>query len=598
MKKVVIAAGLVGLLGGVCPYTLAAPAAPSSSLTPATIEELKEEKLKRLAKRDPRSQDLLPKVETKLTAIESQDPALFKRLRSMVDQIVMAGGSLGDVRTRADVDVLEAIAKEHKTPGTEELAPLQVRYKKVCEQFDDMALTKDLDRAFKVHDKFVRYTSLGLWDKDKIASELDRLEELIANAPDIAYGSSELLSTYKNRKLAAVNKLVYMGVFPHEEMYLTNDRRSEALVESTGGAVAMETVDYVIQGADGKLIDFTECCSPNIGLPFAPPLSLWAKGKILLGRVPAITLRLADSTVPSAYTVKDVVEGKLDEYLKKNLAALGGAKLPILIGFLTDFDRDAAANSFGEDGTTPYYVYMDAKLKDLSGEKLKDELKKRFDKGVFANAKTVSPDLSNKYGDPQIPDGPERVRDAWKRVRKIVSESGDTLSFYSSAGSFFGNKNAMKLTGNTSVGNQVWNKLEYYWPGDGVLDWVGINAIGSEPAADPKGPNLLESISPFMQETRTTSWQSVPVMLRGLAPSSSRSPLNEAPWISTVFQKVIPTTFPNISIVFLNIPENLTLWTGEGMSAYRTNVASNKFYKWPLRFKTMSSAANTTQAAP
>ncbi len=599
MRKLVFAASLVTLLAVSLSSANSAPPA-TTSLGPASVEELREDKLKRLFKRDPRAQDLMPKIEAKLSAMakESPDAPLYQRLRFTVNEIVMAGGSLGDVRTRADVDVLEAITRDHKEPTSAELAPLQERYKKICDQFDDMVLTKDLDRAFKVHDKLVKYTSLGLWDKDKISSELERIEGLIGNAPDIAYGSSELLSTYKNRKLAAVPKLVYVGSFPREENYLTNDRRSEAVIESTGGSVALETADFVIQDSNGRLVDFTESCNPLRGIPFSPPLSLWMKGKILVGRVPAVSFRLADKSIPSAFKVQDVIDGKLDDYLKKNLGAVGSVKLPMLIGFLSEFDRDAAANSFGEDGKTPYYVYMDPKLKDFAPEKLGDELKKRIDKGVFANAKTVSADLSNKYGDAQIPDGPERVRDAWKHFKKILSESGDTLSFYSTAGAFYGNKSAAKLTGSLAAGNQVWNKMEYYWPGESVFDWIGINAIGTDPAADTKGPNLMESISPFMQDVRSTSWQATPVMLRGLAPSEERSPLTEASWITTVFQKIIPATFPNINMVFVNIPDNLTLWTGEGMSAYRTNVASNKFYKWPLRFKTLPSAPAAQQAGP
>ncbi|MBY0545761.1 MAG: hypothetical protein K2W95_00580 [Candidatus Obscuribacterales bacterium] len=599
MRKLVVATGvLMAIASAVCTASYSAPLAPAAP-APASVEELRAEKVKRLIKRDARAQDLMPKVEAKLAALAKESPnsPLLARLKAAVDAIVMSAGTMSDVRTRADVDLLEAFVRDHKSPSAEELAPLQERYKKICGQFDDLVLVKDLDRAFKIHDKLVRYTSLDLWDKDKITAEIERLEDLIANAPDIAYGSSELLSTYKNKKLASVPRLVYLGSFPNEEIYLTPERRSEGLIESAGGTVQLETVDHLIQNEDGSLVDVTAPCNPARGIPFSPPLSLWSKCRILAAKVPAITFRLPERSFPSAYVVKDVVDGKLDDYIRTNMIALGAPRLPVLVGFLSEFDRDAAALSFGDDGKTPYYTLMDPKLKDLSGDKLADELRKRIGKGVFATAKTVPADLCNKYGEPDVPDGPERVRDAWKRFHKIMAASGgETLAFYSSAGSFHGNKNAARLGLDSAIGNQAWNKLDYYWPGESVFDWIGINAVGTDPGTDPKGATIMEAIEPFMAEVRTSNFQSTPVMLRGLAPSSARTPLSEGPWIGTVFGKIIPATFPNIGLVFVNIPNNLTLWSGDSISAYRTGVASNKNYKWPLRFKTFTPASVPQQA--
>lgn len=598
MRKLFVATGLgLAMSLAVCAASDAAPPAAAAS-APATVEELRAEKVKRLIRRDPRAQDLMPKVDAKLAALAKENPnsPLLARLNAAVEAIVMSAGTISEIRTRADVDLLEAFVRDHKSPSAQDLAPLQERYKKICDQFDDLVLVKDLDRAFKVHDKLVRYTSLDLWDKDKITSEIERLEDLVANAPDIAYGSSELLSTYKNKKLASVPKLVYLGSFPNEEIYLTPERRSEAMIESAGGTVQLETVDHVIQKDDGSLADVTESCNPARGIPFSPPLSLWSKCRILAAKVPAITFRLPERSANSAYVVKDVVDGKLDDYIRKNMMALGAPRLPILVGFLNDFDRDAAAWSFGEDGKTPFYVLMDPKLKDLAGDKLAEEIKKRTDKGGFSNAKSVPAELSNKYGEPDIPDGPERVRDAWRRFHKIMAESGgETLAFYSNAGSFHGNRN-LKLGLDPAVGNQVWNKLDYYWPGESIFDWIGINAVGTDPGTDPKGANLMEAMEPFMAEVRTSNFQSTPVMLRGLAPSRGRAPFNEAAWIETVFQKIIPATFPNIGIALINIPTNLTLWNGDSITAYRTNVASNKFYKWPLRFKTFTPPSASQQA--
>jgi hypothetical protein len=164
------------------------------------------------------------------------------------------------------------------------------------------------------------------------------------------------------------------------------------------------------------------------------------------------------------------------------------------------------------------------------------------------------------------------------------------LSYYSTAGAFHGSKYPFKTTGLEWAGNQAWNKLEYYWPGEGVLDWIGVHAVGSDPNVDPKGPTLTEAIDPFFFEVRSSAWQNTPVLLAGLAPGMVTNPNAEAGWIQLVFQRVIPATYPNISMVFVDLPQRLTLWTREASSAYRTNVTSNKAYKTLLRFKMLNAA--------
>ena len=572
--------------------------------TPTTIDELRADKLASFYKKDARAQDLMTKAQAFLDKQKqsSPDSPQTKRLQSELDKIAFTAGSDADTRLRLDLDFLEAVGKDHKSPGADELSPLQERYKKLCDKIDDLIFSKDLDRLAHAHDKFVRYTAVGLWDKDKIASELERMEGLVERAGDIPYGRSQLLDSCKNKRLAHVQKLVYLGTSSREEMYLTTDRRSIALIDEAGGRpLELELAEHIIQDSDGKLVNLTDCNNSSMGLPFSPPLTLWAKSRILDGRLPAILLRLGDddaridlknATGKEAkgefHNVAAVASGKLDDYIKANASQLGPDKTPVLLGLLSDFDREAAGNSFGADGKTPYYSIMDPKLKDLSGDKLQEELKKKLEKGAFVSAKTLPAELSNQYGDAQVPDGPERVRDAWKRLSKVVTESGgSSISLFSSAGAFHANKNAGKYPGEQNAGNQAWNKLEYYWPGEGILDWVGINAVGLDPAVDPKGANLMESLEPFMAEVRTSSWQSTPVMLTNLSPSRTQAPFQEASWIQTVYTKMIPATFPNILAVFVSIPNTVTLWSRDASASFRNNVSSAKAYSYKMRFKSL-----------
>lgn len=564
---------------------------------PTNMDELKVDRLKVLNKRDPHAEELVNKATAYIQKLKQSNPSspYLKRLEDAVEQITFGSSGLSEPAIKVDMELLEAIGKEHKEPTAEELAPLQERYKKICASFDDMIFTKDLDRAFHIHDKFLRFTSLGVWDKEKMSSELERMEGLIERAPDIAYGKAQLFDSTKNKRLVSVDKLMYIGTSPHEQMYLTSDRRSALLIDPTG----MELAEHIIQGPDGKMSNLNECNDPAIGLPFSPPLCLWAKSRIQEGHVPAVLLKLVDERVRnenSAYanaksqfiSVADIAEGKLDDYLKTNVKLLGPDKSPAMLGLFQDFDREAAATAFGADGHTPYYNILDPKLKDMPESKRLDEVKKRCEKGAYSGKKGMTADLCNQYGDKAIPDGPERVRDAWKRAYKLVTESGGTsINMFSSAGGFHANKNAGKF--DAGAGNQEWNKLEYYWPGENVLDWIGINPVGTDPGADPKGPNLLEAIDAFMVEIRTSSWQATPVFLVEPSPAKGKAPFAESAWIKTLYTKLIgaASMFPNIRGVFIGIPGDVTLWTPEAKSAYRSYVSSDKAYNFKFRFKSL-----------
>lgn len=533
-----------------------------------TVDDaLKADKIKRVVRREPRAQDIIPKVEANIARLRSDSgtKGYGDRLSNTLFEIQMFGPGETEGRLKDDVDLLQAASGNFKPPGADELKPLQERYAKLISTIDDQALVKDFDRVLKRHDKFIRHTSLGLWDKDKIASELQALEEMVSSAPDIAFGRAETLRGLQDRKLAGVNKLVYVGTDPHEDVFLSPLRRSIGIVEEgAGGVVQAEATELAIQNPDGTFIDLSTPNNPANEIPFSPPLSLWMKTRMAEGRVPAITFAL-----PASMTAQDVLDGKLDDYFKRNIGEIAATKEAAVVGLFDNFDQELAMNSFGSDGRTPF-----AKLSPKSKD--------------FTNPKSITPPMLDQYGDKAIPDGPERVRDAWKHVREVIGTAGPNLSYFSTAGSFHGSKYPLKATGLESAGNQAWNKLEYYWPGEGVLDWIAVHAVGSDPNVDPKGPNMVEAVDKFFAEARISGWQNTPVILMGAAPSTVTVPSAEAGWITFMFHGIIPGTYPNIGMVFVGLPQRLTLWTPEASSAYRTHVTSNPAYKTLLRFKMLN----------
>jgi len=574
------------------------PADCATAPTQQTEAQVRAEKLKALYRREPRAQELVPKVEQKIAEAKKSgaDAHLTLRLEEAFNGVVMNADSLSQERLHDAVDFLGSMSEPTVKLTDDDLRVLRERYKRLCESIDDQIFIKDLESVLKLHDRFIRHSALGLWNKDQIAAQLKRMEDVFAVAPEIAYGRSELLRTRQDQRLAKPPKGCYFGVFPHEELFLSPERLSVGVLEeSTGGNVVTDTADMIIQGPDGHLIDIDQANHPVHGLPFSPPLCLWLKTRVLEGRVPAVMFRLTDKSIQQCYAgaqpsqpeeatygVADVLEGKLDDYFKRNFKLIAAIKQATAVGFLSNFDRAPAATAFGADGRTPYYLLVDAKLDKLPADKREVEIQKRLEKGSLT--KDTGEELRKHYGDAAIPDGPERVRDCWKRLRQLCSEAGaNSVSLFATAGSCHGNKKALSLPGFSEAGAQDWNKLEFYWPGERVLDWLGSEAVCPSTA----GPEaaLGTAVEQFMGEARNSSWRATPVLLRGLAPALKKNPPAESAWVLDTFATLLPNAYPDIKVFFVEYPERLTLWSADARSVFRRNVSSSPYYKQKLNLQ-------------
>jgi hypothetical protein len=70
------------------------------------------------------------------------------------------------------------------------------------------------------------------------------------------------------------------------------------------------------------------------------------------------------------------------------------------------------------------------------------------------------------YGDPAVADGPERFRDAYRRIVGICRAEGATGITW-----FF----HVDLDGNPDA---AWNRIAEYYPGDEWVDWIGVSDYG------------------------------------------------------------------------------------------------------------------------
>lgn len=84
------------------------------------------------------------------------------------------------------------------------------------------------------------------------------------------------------------------------------------------------------------------------------------------------------------------------------------------------------------------------------------------------NGKWAGGGITNGYGDPNVPDGPERFRDAYRRIIRLSREEGAT------------NITWVFHINYMDVPNETWNRFENYYPGDEWIDWLGVSVYGAQ----------------------------------------------------------------------------------------------------------------------
>lgn len=84
------------------------------------------------------------------------------------------------------------------------------------------------------------------------------------------------------------------------------------------------------------------------------------------------------------------------------------------------------------------------------------------------NGKWSGGATTNKVGDPTKPDGPERFVAAYRHIVQVMRAAGA------------GNVTWVWHANATDWPAESWNRMENYYPGNDVVDWVGLSLYGSQ----------------------------------------------------------------------------------------------------------------------
>ncbi len=168
------------------------------------------------------------------------------------------------------------------------------------------------------------------------------------------------------------------------------------------------------------------------------------------------------------------------------------------------------------------------------------------------------------YGDPNIPDGPERFRDAYRHVIDLFRQAGAWNITW-----------VLHLDTN-KYPDAEWNSAKYYYPGDDYIDWIGLSVFGRQL---PQESWILfpQQIKRFMGEVREMTTQKPILVSEFGVIEDADQPDRKATWFKQAMQSISRGLFKEIKgVTYWHSPG----WLENGKASFRidtTPQALNSF---------------------
>ena len=173
-----------------------------------------------------------------------------------------------------------------------------------------------------------------------------------------------------------------------------------------------------------------------------------------MGRLPFIRMMprndFEESRPDPVYQLQRIIDGTFDDELEQWARDAAATGIPLLVEFGTEMNGDW----FPWNG--------------------------RYNGGAE----------TRDYGDPELPDGPERFRDAYRHIIEICDAQGaDNITWFFHIDAY-------------GAPEADWNQPRNYYPGDEYIDWLGVSVYGpQEPGEDYQTfDEILGDVYPVLRE--------------------------------------------------------------------------------------------------
>ncbi len=262
-----------------------------------------------------------------------------------------------------------------------------------------------------------------------------------------------------------------------------------------------------------KIIDFEKLIGKKIVWAYFS--NNWGKGikfpdksvKVIhsLGIVPFIRMMprttFTDGVQDPQFTLQKIIDGKFDNNLTKWALAAKKTNIPLMV-------------EFGTEVNGKWFPWS----------------------GILNGGGTT-----NKYGNPNYPDGPERFRDAYRHIIDLFRKenvTNITWAFHVYPPDDLGDNKILK---------QSWNNIKNYYPGDNYIDWIGASIYGSFERGDSWNSftKLLDKTYPILASVSPKK----PLAVFEFGVLEDPSEGNKSTWIQEALNSIKDGRYPRIKAI-------------------------------------------------
>ena len=160
--------------------------------------------------------------------------------------------------------------------------------------------------------------------------------------------------------------------------------------------------------------------------------------------LPSLLLNVMPDEIHLFPNTPRILAGEFDDFIREEARGLAAYGRPVLMTMFGEFNN-VGESTFNADGYG---------IPDWGGAE---------DYGVEVS------DLVGQYGDPEWPDGPERVRDAFIKIIDMFRQEGaHNVKWF-----MYGGTNWQARGMGDEADDRWWSHPRYYYPGDAYIDFVG-----------------------------------------------------------------------------------------------------------------------------
>jgi hypothetical protein len=137
------------------------------------------------------------------------------------------------------------------------------------------------------------------------------------------------------------------------------------------------------------------------------------------------------------------------------------------------------------------------------------------------------------YGNPEIPDGPERFQDAYRHIIQISREEGAANITW-----------VFHVNGN-DIPADPWNRFEAYYPGDEWIDWLAVSVYGAQTPLEPDWPQFRDDMDQVYPRLAALSAQK-PIILAEFGVTAGNPHGNQVAWAETALTDLTTFRWPRL----------------------------------------------------